>query len=163
MIVIDSISTPIDQALPRAMDDVASASKSEASRWLAGRRQAMIADVATRLTRLAAMHELVVLVTSNTVTRIRADTGAILRPALGGQAWDRAVATRVALFRDWLPGASQSSPWPRRPHAARFAQIVQLDGREVSAVLAQLKIVTFQIEQVSTSSLPPTVSTMRRA
>jgi len=160
MIVIDTISASIDQALPRGMDDMASASKSDASRWLAGRRQAIIADIATRLSRLAAMHDLVVLVTSNTVTRITADTGAVLRPALGGQAWDSAVANRVALFRDWLPSASQSSPSPRYPHAARFAQVVRSDGREVSAVFAQLKVVAFQIEQVSTTPSVRIVPTM---
>ena len=139
------------------MDDIASASKSETSRWLAGRRQAMIADVASRLTKLAVMNDLVVLVTCNTVTRIRADTGAILRSALGGQAWDSAVSNRVALFRDWLPSALLSSPSQRCPHAARFAQVVMSDGREVSAVLAQLKVVAFQIEQVSTTSFSQTV------
>lgn len=148
LLVVDSISAIIDHALPRGIDDYAAVNKNEASRWLAGRRQAMIGDIAARLAKLAALNEICILITSNMVTRITADGGAMLRPALSGHDWDNAISTKVILYRDWLPITDETAS-SKRAKSARFAQVAKNDGKDVTGEVAQKQLVMFQIDNVS--------------
>lgn len=148
LLVVDSISAIIDHALPRGIDDYAAVNKNEASRWLAGRRQAMIGDIAARLAKLAALNDICILVTSNMVTRITADGGAMLRPALSGHDWDNAISTKVILYRDWLPITDESVS-SKRAKSARFAQVAKSDGKDVMGEVVQKQLVMFQIDNVS--------------
>lgn len=106
LIVIDSLSALIDNAYPRGSDD-RSGGRNEHSRWLAGRRQATITDIGNRLSKMAAVHDLAIMVVNGTVTHIRVDSEAALRPALAGQGWESAVTRQVYLYRDWLKHSTQ--------------------------------------------------------
>jgi len=103
LIVIDSLSALIDNAYPRGSDDLASMKKNEHARWLAGRRQAVVNELATKLTRLAVMNNIAILVTNYATTKIRAGSRAVLRPALTGLDWEKALGAGIILLRGWWP------------------------------------------------------------
>ena len=69
----------------------------------------MIVELVSRLSQLAAIRNLAVLVTTNVMTRVIADTGALLQPAIRGQEWDGAFSSRVSLHFDWAPKMSYGS------------------------------------------------------
>lgn len=107
LIVVDSISVPIDNAYPRTVDEKLRRAKNETSRWVSGRRQAVISDMANRLAKLAALRHLAILVTSNMITKVRVDREALLCPAIASQDWENAVTRRVCLYRDWIPRSKE--------------------------------------------------------
>lgn len=105
-----------------------------------------MADLISKLGKLAATRHLTVLLTCQTTTRIRADTGAVLHPSMSGTAWESGISNRIVLYRDWLTvqesdGSSQGKQVPR----ARFAGVVKASGVSYSGLG---KIVPFTIEKV---------------
>ena len=103
-------------------------------------------DVISTLGRLAATADLVVLLVGQTTTRIRAETGAMLHPALSSTAWDNGIVTRIVLFRDWLfqnaPGSEHESYVP----GVRFAGVLKAAGAISHAGLG--KTISFVIDTV---------------
>ncbi|KAL9134437.1 MAG: hypothetical protein Q9175_004379 [Cornicularia normoerica] len=133
MIVVDSISTLFAFAFPRTAENAsgqqALSKKSEAAHWASGRRWAVMGDLISKINRLAAMKNIAVLLTSQTTTRIRSETGAMLHPAISGTAWDTGISTRIAIFRDWIfqasePASSQGEYIP----GVRFAGVMKAKG-----------------------------------
>lgn len=150
LIIVDSISTLFATAFPRAVDSFdgnpTSAKKNDAVQWAASRRWSVMGDLMSKLGKLAATRYLTVLLTSQTTTRIRPDTGAVLHPSISGTAWDGGISNRVVLYRDWLTvhegdGSSQQ----KQIHGARFAGVVKASGVSHSGLG---KIVSFTIEKV---------------
>lgn len=70
LVVIDSITTVVDNTYPRNVDERIK-NKTEQSRWAAGRRYAVINDLIAALTKFAALHDVAVLVSCQTITRVR--------------------------------------------------------------------------------------------
>ncbi|KAF2684500.1 P-loop containing nucleoside triphosphate hydrolase protein [Lentithecium fluviatile CBS 122367] len=129
LIVIDSLSTLFDNAYPRNADDRVSRNKNDTTRWAAGRRFAVINELIATLTRVAALHDIALLVTCLTITRIRAGSRALLVPAISGTEWDSGISTRLVLFRDWVPGQGKvSSIDTARLQKARFAGVLKANG-----------------------------------
>lgn len=124
LIVVDSLSALIDSAYPRGSDDLAALKKNEHARWLSGRRQAVIGELANKLTKLAVMKNVAVLITNYATTKIRAGARAILRPALTGQDWEKALGAGIILLRGWWPhlGTLEKS---FDQSAARLAGVVE--------------------------------------
>lgn len=110
----------------------------------------MIGELASKLAKLAAMRNIAILVTSYVTTKIRSEGAAVLRPAISGQDWDNAVATRIVLFRDWAAGldARIDKPPPGQ-HSARFAGVLKTGGLSLSAKSDIGSVVAFAIDQVS--------------
>ena len=123
--VIDSLATLIDVAYPR--NTAENHTPKGDSRRPSDRRRSLISDVANALTKLAAVHNVAVVVTNYVVTQIRSNAiSALLRPALSSNEWDTALTARVVLFRDWAADDEQAeSGRQARYQSARFAKIVK--------------------------------------
>lgn len=110
LLIIDGLNACIDTAYPRYTS--AKATRTEASRWAASRRQSILGTLITSLQKLAAVNDLAVLVTTGCATQTRPDTGlgAVLVPGIGGAEWDSGISTRLVLFRDLVSVSTKSHP-----------------------------------------------------
>lgn len=103
LLVIDSMSTLFALAFPRTTDrQQTPVKKTDAAQWASGRRWSVMGDLVSKIGRLAATQNIAILLTSQTTTRIRFETGAVLHPAISSGVWDAGIGTRVILFRDWM-------------------------------------------------------------
>ncbi|KAH6364819.1 hypothetical protein HBI34_158990 [Parastagonospora nodorum] len=126
LVIIDSLSTLVDNAYPR---NVEGKNKNEQTRWAAGRRFTVINDIVSTLSRFAALHNVALLLTCQTITRIRGASRALLVPAISGVEWENGVSTRLVLFRDWVrQGKSKDTAGADRLRKARFAGLVKVNG-----------------------------------
>lgn len=150
LMVIDGISSLFAAAFPKvneAFDNKQTSDKrkTDGAQWAAGRRWVMLGDVISSLGKLAAMQKMAILLTSQAMTKITAETGAMLHPSLGSSAWESGLSTRVVLFRDWA-FRSREGPYNREyMSGVRFAGVQKAAG--VSHAGAG-KVVPFIIEQV---------------
>jgi hypothetical protein len=145
--VIDSLSTLIDNAYPRNVDGK---NKNEQSRWAAGRRFAVINELISTFSRFAALHDIALLVTCQTITRIRGASRALLVPAMSGVEWENGVSTRLVLFRDWVRQAkTKDTADADRLRKARFAGLVKLNGVALAEEGGVGSVIPFAIENVS--------------
>jgi hypothetical protein len=150
LVVIDSLSTPIDNAYPRNTDDRAK-NKTDQSKWAAGRRYAVINDMIAAFTKFAALHDIALVITCQTITRIRGASRALLAPAVTGIEWENGVSTRLLLFRDWVPqqARAQDKIEADRLQKTRFAGLVKLNGVALTDEGGVGNVVPFAIESVS--------------
>lgn len=109
LVVIDDVSNVFDNAYPRNAVDYASTTKSDAAKWTAGRRHAVIGKFIAKLAKMAALGDFTLLITSQTVTKVRGEGGALLVPAISSSEWESSISTRIALFRDWEPIQREST------------------------------------------------------
>lgn len=150
LMVIDCISSLFAAAFPKVNEvfdnkQTAEKRKIDAAQWAAGRRWVMLGDVISSLSKLAATKKMAILLTSQAITKITAETGATLHPSLSSSAWESGISTRIVLFRDW---AFKSSKEPYRREymsGVRFAGVLKAAG--VSHAGAG-KVVPFIIKQV---------------
>jgi len=144
LFVIDSLSTLIDDAYPR---NVESKNKNEQTRWAAGRRFTVINELMSALTKFAALHDIALLLTCQTITRIRGTTRALLVPAISGTEWENGVSTRLVLFRDWIrQGKAKDTADFDRLRKARFAGLVKVNGVALADEGGIGSVVSFAIE-----------------
>lgn len=150
LIVVDSISTLFALAFPkttdRASDQQIPVKKGDTAHWASGRRWAVMGDLISKISRLAATKNIAVLLTSQMTTRIRAETGAVLHPAISGTPWDTGISTRVVIFRDWMFRASETASQGEYMPGVRFAGVIKAKGVSYEGVG---KVATFVIEKVS--------------
>ncbi|EMD64824.1 hypothetical protein COCSADRAFT_159831 [Bipolaris sorokiniana ND90Pr] len=148
LIVIDSLATLIDNAYPRHTDDRIAKNRTDQARWAAGRRFAIINELIAAFTRFAALHDLVLLITSQTITRIRGASRALLVPAISGVEWEAGVSTRLVLFRDWVRhGKPTDKSDAERLQRARFAGLVKANGVAFADEGGVGNVVAFTIEK----------------
>jgi hypothetical protein len=83
------------------------------------------------LAKFAALHNVALLVMTQTATRIRPQDRALLVPALSGPEWDNGVSTRLFLFRDWH---------------SRFAALTKAHGKALAGDGDVGTLVPFAIE-----------------
>ena len=159
LIVIESMSSLFAVAFPKATDDQpniptemrSAPYKADAKQWASSRRFAIMSDFAAMMGRLAAVHNLAILVTNQTTTRVKAETGALLVPALSSTAWDGAMASQIALFRDFTLSGSNGSLHSRDNLAkTRFARVVRAGGL-TQAGSSSGNVVSFFVEAVGFS------------
>ncbi|KAF2489486.1 hypothetical protein BU16DRAFT_182923 [Lophium mytilinum] len=147
LIVIDSLSTLFDNAYPRNADDRSTRNKNDAVRWAAGRKFAVLNDLSSALRKTAALHNNSVLLTCQTITRMRSGARALLLPAMSGGDWDSGISTRLVLFRDWLP---VEGPWSAedddRMRRARFIGVVKANGVSLAGEGGVGRVIPFTIE-----------------
>ena len=154
LMIIDGISSLFAAAFPKVNEafdhkQTLEQRKQNAAQWAAGRRWVMLGDVISSLSKLAAMKKMAILLTSQAITKITPEMGAMLHPSLSSTAWESGISTRIVLFRDW---AFKSSREPsRREYASgvRFAGVLKAAG--VSHTGAG-KVIPFSIERVCGSS-----------
>jgi hypothetical protein len=154
---VDSLSTLFDNAYPRNADDRSTRNKSDAVRWAAGRKFAVLNDLSSALRKTAALHNTSVLLTCQTITRMRRGGRALLLPAMSGGDWDSGISTRLVLFRDWLPA---EGPWSKedddRVRRARFIGVVKANGMNLADEGGVGRVVPFTIE--TASHISPTLA-----
>ena len=150
LIVIDSLSTLFDNSYPRNPEDRGPRNKNDAARWTAGRKFAVMNDLISKLGKTAALHNIAILVTCQTITRIRTGSRALLLPAMTGIEWENGFSTRLVLFRDWLPaqGKGTSGDVDRLQHA-RFVGVVKANGVTLADEGGVGTVIPFTIETVS--------------
>lgn len=150
LIIIDSLSTLFDNAYPRNIDDGASKNRNDQTKWAAGRKLAVMNELISTLTRVAAMHDIALLITTQTITRIRPGSRALLVPAIAGAEWENGISTRLVLFRDWVPGQGQ---WKKadavRLQKARFAGVLKANGVVLADDGGLGNVIPFAVDEVS--------------
>lgn len=101
LLVLDNLNILVDLDYPRAQ--AIGSSRTEAQKWQAGRRYAILGSLVTALNKLAALNNLAVIVTTGCAMRSRSDSGlgGALAPGIGGAEWDAGVWNRLAVFRDF--------------------------------------------------------------
>ena len=150
LIVIDSLSTLFDNSYPRNPDDRGPRNKNDAARWTAGRKFAVMNDLLSRLGKMAALHNIAILITCQMITRIRIGSRALLLPAMTGIEWENGFSTRLVLFRDWLPaqGKGTCGDIDRLQHA-RFVGVVKANGVTLADEGGVGTVIPFTIKTVS--------------
>ncbi|KAI9678345.1 MAG: hypothetical protein M1817_006291 [Caeruleum heppii] len=179
LIIIESVSTLFALAYPRTIEpspkDVrltpnqSEQKKADATRQrAANRRWAVMSDLVSKLGRLAAVRDCVILLTTQTNTRVRAGSGAILLPALSSPAWDGAIANRIALFRDYPPEGGVVSEDGRSLTGIWLARVMKASGTVYNDG-SRGNVVPFVVEKrgireieipssTTTTGLPPSIS-----
>ena len=104
-------------------------------------------DLVSKIGRFAATKNIIVLLTSQTTTRIRHETGAVLHPAISGSAWDTGIGNRIVLYRDWLlhPACIHGNQGDYQS-GVRFAGVVKAKGISNENTI---RYCTFSIGKVS--------------
>lgn len=125
LIIIDSVSTILENAFIHTGLDRYTEQKKESNRWLAGRRQAIVGELGSKLSKLATLRKVAILVTNNITTKIVAGAEALLRPSVLGQEWEVALSARIVLFRDWLPPPVKGGNRLTHGGSVRFAEVVK--------------------------------------
>ncbi|KAF2626490.1 P-loop containing nucleoside triphosphate hydrolase protein [Macroventuria anomochaeta] len=147
LVVVDSLSTLIDNAYPRNTDDRVK-NKTDQSKWAAGRRYAVINDLIATFTKFAALHDVALVITCQTITRIRGASRALLVSAITGIEWENGISARLLLFRDWVPqqGKVQDKVGAERLQKVRFAGLVKVNGVALADEGGVGNVVPFAIE-----------------
>ncbi|KAI8931288.1 hypothetical protein NX059_011632 [Plenodomus lindquistii] len=147
VVIVDSLATLVDNAYPRNSDDRQAKVKTEQSRWAAGRRFAIINDLISTFTRFAATHDIALLITSQTITRMRGSSRAVLVPAMSGMEWENGISTRLVLFRDWMRTEnSNDKAEAARLQRARFVGLTKANGVSLAEEGGVGTVVAFTIE-----------------
>ncbi|KAL8699283.1 MAG: hypothetical protein Q9201_006090 [Fulgogasparrea decipioides] len=133
LLVIDSVSTLFTQAFAqsdRFANSKTSGKKSDVAQWATNRRWAVMGDLIAALGKLAATRNMAVVLTSQTTTKLRTDSAALLQPAISGTAWESGITCRILLFRDWRAAADgQSSEEARSIDPdLRYAAVTKIGG-----------------------------------
>ncbi|KAF2180558.1 P-loop containing nucleoside triphosphate hydrolase protein [Zopfia rhizophila CBS 207.26] len=153
LIVIDSLSTLFDNAYPRNADNRAVKNKNDHSRWAAGRKFAVMNELISKLCRIAAMHDIALLLTCQTITRIRGSR-ALLVPAISSAEWENGISTRLVLFRDWVPGQGKwNDSDADKLKKARFVGVVKANGIAFAEETGVGTVVAFTIESTGLCDL----------
>lgn len=139
LVVLTNLHTALEAAHPRHATFPASA-KLDAQKWAAGRRYSILGTLITSLNRLAAAHNLPVLVTTGCATRSRSEYGGPLGlvPGVGGSEWEAGIWTRAAVFRDFgarYVGVQKVRGTNAAPNHVGFAKVAgfAVDGRGLAA------------------------------
>ena len=156
LMIIDGISSLFAAAFPKVNEvfdykQTPEKRKTVTAQWAAGRRWAVLGDVISSLSKLAAMKNMAILLTSQAITKITAETGAMLHPSLGSSAWDNGISTRIVLFRDWAFKTSNEAYNRVYEPGVRFAGVLKAAG--VSSTGGG-RIVSFVIKEVMRMNLP---------
>ncbi|EPE02324.1 rad55 protein [Ophiostoma piceae UAMH 11346] len=125
LLVIDSVSSLINYALPRTTDRKGAPLMANGRRGPTAydKRTQVIQYVTAALERLAETRSIAIVVLTQCATRMQAERGAGLAPSLSADVWNRGIATRLVLFRDWAWNERES-----RPVGGRFVGIQKLNG-----------------------------------
>lgn len=128
LIVIDSLSALLNHSFPKSSDGrLPSDPKESKGPPLAVRRLQVLQSIVGALQKLAATQDLAVVILTQCATKMQAEHGATLIPAVNATAWDQGISTRLVLFRDWAPDGAE----PRAPH---FVGVQKKNGKGHSSL-----------------------------
>ncbi|KAK4240908.1 P-loop containing nucleoside triphosphate hydrolase protein [Achaetomium macrosporum] len=132
LVVVDSLSALVNHAFPkhpetRAVTDV----KGSKGPYTSARRLQVLHYIVNGLQKLAATRDLAVVILTQCATKIQAERGATLIPAINTSVWEQGMSTRLVLFRDWLQDGSQV-------RGVHFVGIQKLNGKGTAALIDNL-------------------------
>ncbi|KAK6081047.1 rad55 protein [Seiridium cupressi] len=119
LLVVDSLSALVNQAFPKVPE---SRNAPKGVFNTSTRRLQILQSTISSLQKLAATRDLTIVILSHCATRMQAERGATLIPAINTSSWEQGIATRLVLFRDWSFKDDQVS-------GVRFAGIQRLNGK----------------------------------
>ncbi|KAK5010454.1 hypothetical protein LTR28_009844 [Elasticomyces elasticus] len=116
------------------------------------RRYTVLGSLVQGLNKLAAVHNMAVLVTSGCATRIRNESGlgAILVSGVAGKEWDEGVASKLVLFRDFVtvpPGSQAQQEDQEKWNMCRYVGVQKAAGTTFAEAGEVGKVVAFVIEE----------------
>lgn len=151
ILVLDSISSPVDLAYPRGMDHRYTTRNNDGQKSIRSpnRRQAIIEHLGSSLARLAALENVAVLVTNEVMTKIRGQAQAMLEQSVSGYEWDDAVSTRITLYHDWAHSPDKAEA--KQYQSARFIGVNKARGTSLCANSSLGNVTAFGIVDVSYS------------
>lgn len=100
----------------------------------------MLQYIVSSLQKLAATRDLAIVVLTQCASKVQAERGATLIPAINASVWEQAMSTRLLLFRDWLQVGSQT-------HGLHFVAIQKLNGKAMDASIDSA--CAFRVDKVS--------------
>ncbi|KAM0565464.1 hypothetical protein ACHAP9_008335 [Verticillium nonalfalfae] len=104
---------------------------------LAARRLQTLQHVVSALQKLAATRNCAVVVLTQCATKMQAESGATLVPAINANVWEQGVSTRLVVFKDWA--------WKDgSPSTVCLAGVQKLEGRVGSEAVSSAA--AFRIE-----------------
>ncbi|RYP55571.1 hypothetical protein DL771_012325 [Monosporascus sp. 5C6A] len=112
------------------------------------RRLQVLQFLISALQKLAATRDILIIILSQCATRMQAEHGATLVPAINANAWEQGIAGRLVLFKDWTIRNG-------RLESARFTGIQKLDGRLLPGIIGPA--FAFDIQSVSCHFIPPQI------
>lgn len=151
LIVIDSLSALLNHSFPRVLDQKGGNGASKVPNSSARRLQ-VLQYIISALQKLAATHNLAIVVLTQCASKMQAERGASLIPAINASVWDQGIPTRLVLYRDWVMHEG-------KPLGLHFASIQKVNGKNDSG--ARGDTVAFGIE--STGLVAPNIDSSESA
>ena len=152
VLVIDALSTLLEGAYNPTSKGRSGAGKLDAAKWAAGRRFAVRNELVSKLGKLAVLRDIAILVTCQTITRVRFGVGASLLPAISGNEWESGISTQIAIFRDWPPEREKDQQVEEgRWRRMRFFGVVKVGGTTMDDNSGVGSVVPFTIDRVGIS------------
>lgn len=153
LLVVDTISGPFPSYFPHATELKSRLSQGRISdnhqlQWLLNRKWNVTSDLASHLTKLAAINRVAVLVLNQTHTKIKGQPRPTLYPALAGGSYESAVYSRIVLYRDWPDSETYEDIDELSARRVRFAEIMKRAGK-LQNLRTEDDIIPFFIEDVS--------------
>ncbi|KAK4160747.1 P-loop containing nucleoside triphosphate hydrolase protein [Cladorrhinum sp. PSN259] len=127
LVVVDSLSALVNHAFPRMPQDGGGEVKGKGKKGappVAVRRVQVLQYIVSSLQKLAATRDLAVVILTQCATKMQAERGATLVPAINATAWEQGMSTRLVLFRDWLVEDNES-------RSLHFVGVQKLNGKAV--------------------------------
>lgn len=100
----------------------------------------MLQFIVNSLQKLAATRDLAVVVLTQCATKMQAERGATLIPAINATVWEQGVSTRLVLFRDWAQDGDET-------RGLHFVETQKLNGKASTSLDL---VCAFRVEEVCT-------------
>lgn len=158
LVVVDDLSRLLLNTLPGsaqvrkgAAANVSVKLREKLAKKAAQRKWSIISELASAMSRMAAIHDLAVVVLNQTATSLSEGHKAALRSALSaGQGWNAAVGTRILLYRDFLPADLVRLVPVQIAKRLRLVEVEKVGGKEVE----EPDSIMFYITNVSLKKAP---------
>ncbi|KEQ73555.1 P-loop containing nucleoside triphosphate hydrolase protein, partial [Aureobasidium namibiae CBS 147.97] len=147
LMIIDDLHAIFEVSYPRNRANTFSSHKSEAARWAAGRRYGIMGTLISALKKLAALNDMVILITTGCATRVRSGSGlgAVLVPGMGGAEWEAGISNRLVMFRDFRLGSWAQQQ--QNPESARYIGLQKNNGVAFSDEGETGQVISFTLDK----------------
>ncbi|CAF9907977.1 MAG: hypothetical protein GOMPHAMPRED_006038 [Gomphillus americanus] len=151
ILIIDGLSALFTQTYPDNPNAALhSRKKTSSETWAASQRYTVITVLLSKLTKLAVIHNLAVVLISQTSIKVQYDIGAVLRPVTWMKSWTEGIANRVIVFRDFYRSANGD-----KRKGVRYVGVVKLNGvvRDRLDVLTMFQINSDGCRQIESEEI----------
>ncbi|KAK3324653.1 hypothetical protein B0T19DRAFT_464855 [Cercophora scortea] len=130
LVVVDSLSALINHSFPKGQEprSTTNANNSKGPP-LSARRLQVLQYIIGGLQKLAATRDVAIVILTQCATKMQAEHGATLVPAINATVWEQGISTRLVLFRDWAADGKALS------RSLRFAGVQKLNGKPSAAAI----------------------------